>query len=88
MGTSTTAAEQVNNIDRLLKQQSLYDATYDSDYDGYNDNCVATISVKSDNREMELVNLDICVVNMTTKALVNSGSVCTINSKSLANAVV
>ena len=88
MGTSTTAAEQVNNIDRLLQQQSIYDANYDSDYDDYNDNCVATISVKSDTREVEPVNLDICVGNRTTKALVDSGSVCIIINKSLANAVV
>ena len=47
VGTSTTAVEQVNNIDRLLKQQGIYDANYDSDYDDYNGNCVATISVKT-----------------------------------------
>ena len=88
VGTSTKAAEQVNNIDRLLKQQSIYDTNYDSEYDVYNDNCVATISVKSDNREVEPVNLDICVGNTTTKALVDSGSVCTIINKSLANAAV
>ena len=88
VGTSTTAAEQVNNIDRLLKQQSIYDANYDSDYDDYNDNCVATISVKSNTREVKPVNLDICAGNTTTKALVDSGSVCTIINKSLANAVV
>ena len=88
VGTSTTAVEQVNNIDRLLKQQSIYDANYDSDYDDYNDNCVVTISVKSDTREVEPVNLDIFVGNAKTKALVDSGSVCTIINKSLANAVV
>ena len=49
---------------------------------------MATISVKSDTREVEPVNLDICVGNTTTKALVVSGSVCTIINKSLANAVV
>ena len=88
MGTSTTAAEQVNNTDRLLKQQSIYDAKYDSDYDDYNDNSVATISVKSDTREVKPVNLDICVGNTTTKALVDSGSVCTIINRRIANAVV
>ena len=87
MGTSTTAVEQVNNIDRLLKQQSIYDANYDSDYDDYNDNCVATISIKSDSRKVEPVNLDICIGNTTTKALVDSGSVCTIINKSLEYAV-
>ena len=69
VGTSTTVAEQVNNIDRLLKQQSIYDANYDSDYDDYNDNCVATMSVKSDTREVEPVNLDICVGSTTTKSI-------------------
>ena len=49
---------------------------------------MATISIKSDTREVEPVYLDICVGNTTTKALVDSGSVCTIINKSLANAVV
>ena len=84
VGTSTTAVEQVNNIDRLLKQQSIYDANFGADYDDYNDNCVATISVKSDTREVEPVYLDICVGNTTTKVLVDSGSVCLIINKSLA----
>ena len=48
VGTSTTAAEQVNNISKLLQQKSIYDANYDSDYDDYNDNCVAAISIKND----------------------------------------
>ena len=37
VGTSATAAEQVNNMNRLLQQQSIYDANYDSDYDDYDD---------------------------------------------------
>ena len=37
---------------------------------------------------MEAVNLDICVGNTKTKALVDSGSVCTILNKSLADTVV
>ena len=82
VGTSATAAEQVNNIDRLLKQQSIYEANYDSDFDDYNDNCVAKTSVKSDSREVETVNLYICVGNTKTKTLVDSGSVCTIINKS------
>ena len=88
VGTSATIAEQVNNIDRLLQKQGIYDANYDSDYDDYDDNCVATISIKSDTREVEQVNLDICVGNTKIKALVDSGSVCTIINKSLAKTVV
>ena len=88
MGTSATAAELVNNIDRLLQKQGIYDANYDSDYDDYDDNCVATISIKSDTRELEPVNLDICVANTKTKALVDLGSVCTIINKYLAKTVV
>ena len=49
---------------------------------------MATISIKSDTREVEPVNLDICVGNKKTKALVDSGSVCTIINKSLANTVM
>ena len=59
VGTSATAAKQGNNIDRLLQKQGIYDANYDSDYDHYDDNCVATISIKSDTREVEPVKLDI-----------------------------
>ena len=88
VGTSATAAEQVNNISKLLQQKSIYDANYDSDYDDYNDNCVAAISIKNDTREVEPVNLGICVGNTYTKALVDSGSVCTIVNKSLADTVV
>ena len=67
VGTSTTAAEQVNHIDRLLQKQGIYDANYDSDYDDYDDNCVAMISINNDIREVEPVNLDICVGNTKTK---------------------
>ena len=81
VGTSATAAEQVNNIDKLLQKQDIYDANYDSDYDDYDDNCVATISIKCDTREVEPMNLDICVGNTKTNALVDSGSVCTIINK-------
>ena len=88
VGTSTTAADQVNNINRLLQQQNIYDANYDSDYDDYDDNCVAAISIQNNAREVEPVNLDICVGNTKIKALVNSRSVCTIVNKSLADTVV
>ena len=88
VGTSATAADQVNNINRHQQQQSFYDANYDSDYDDYDDNCVAAISIQTDVREVEPVNLEICVGNTKTRALVDSGSVCTIVNKSLADAVV
>ena len=88
VGTSATAADQVNNINKLLQQQSIYDANYDSDYDDFDDNCVAAISIQNNVREVEPVNLEICVGNTKTKALVDSGSVCTIVNKSLADTVV
>ena len=49
---------------------------------------MATISIKSDTREVEPLNLDICVRNTKTKVLMDSGSVCKIINKSLANTVV
>ena len=88
VGTTTSVTEQVNNISKLLQQKSIYDANYDSDYDDYDDNCVAAISYNTDAREVEPVNLDIRVGNTSTKALVDSGSVCTIINKSLADKVV
>ena len=55
VGTTTSVTEQVNNISKLLQQKSIYDANYDSDYDDYDDNCVAAISYKTDTREVEPV---------------------------------
>ena len=88
LGTSATAADQVNNINRLLQQQTIYDTNYDSDYDDYEDNCVAAIPIQNNVIEVEPENLEICVGNTKTKALVDSGSVCTIVNKSLADTVV
>ena len=59
----------------------------DSVYDAYDDNCVATISFNNDTREVEPVNLNICIGSTKTKALVDLGSVCTIIKKSLATTV-
>ena len=84
--TSATVGEQVNHIDRLFQKQSISDANYDLDYDDYNDNCVAKISINNDTREAEPMNLDICIGNTKTKALLDSGSACTIINKNLANA--
>ena len=88
VGTSATAGEQVNRIDTWFQKQSIYDANYDSDYDDYSDNCIATISINNDTCEVEPVNLDICIGNTQTKALVDSGNVCTIINKCLANTML
>ena len=55
VGTSVTVGEQVNHIDRLLRKQGIYGANSDWDFDDYDDNCVAKISIKSDTREVEPV---------------------------------
>ena len=88
IGTSATVAEQVNQIDTMLHRQSTYDANYDSDYDEFEDNCVAVISDGDNIREVEPFNMQIRIKNTETKALVDLGSVCTIINRSLANAVV
>ena len=87
VGTPASVGEQVDHFDRLLKK-SIYDANYDSDYDDFDDICVATISTNDNIREVEPVNVNICIGNTNTKALVNSGSVCTIINRSLTKAVV
>ena len=88
VGTPATVGDQVNRTDRLLQKHSIYDANYDSDYDYFDDNCVATISTNNNTEEVEPMNVDICIGNRSTKALVDSGSVCTIINKSIATAVV
>ena len=88
MGTSASAGEQVNHIDRLLQKYSIFEANYNFDYDDSDDSCAATISTNDNIREVEPMNVNICIGNTGRKALVDSGSVCTIISKSLANAVV
>ena len=67
---------------------SIYDADYDSDYDEFDENCVAIVSNNDNIREAEPVNAKICIGNTETKRLVDSGSVCTIINKWLANSVV
>ena len=84
---SACVEEQVNHFDRLLQKHSFYDANYDSDYDDFYGNCVATISTH-DISEVEPVNVNICIGNNSIKALLDSKSFCTIINKSLANAVV
>ena len=86
--TSASVGEQVNHIDRLLQKHSIYDANYDSDYNDFDDNCVATISTNDNIREVEPLTANICIGNTSTKALVESGRVCTIINKSLALALV
>ena len=88
VGTSATVGEQINHIYRLLQKHSIYDANYDSDYDDSDDNCFATIYISNASREVEPVNLNICIGNTSTKVLVDSESVCTIIKKSLATAVI
>ena len=48
IGKSATVGEQVNQIDAIMQENSIYDANYDSVHDGFDDNCVAVIS-DSDN---------------------------------------
>ena len=76
--TSASVGEQVNHIDRLLHKHSIYDANYDSDYDDFDDNCVPTITTNDNIRGVDPVNINIRIRNTSTKALVDSGSVCTI----------
>ena len=51
-------------------------------------NCVAIISDRNSLREVEPINMQIQLGNIEPKALVDSGSVCTIINNSLANAVI
>ena len=88
IGTSATAGDQVNQIETTFQRHSIYDANYDSEYGEFDDNCVATISNSDNIREVEPVNVNICTKNTETKALVDSGSICIIIKRSLANAVV
>ena len=72
----------------MMQKHGIHDANYDSDYDNFEDNCVAIISDSDSIRELEPVNMHIQYGNTETKALVDSGSICTIINKSLVKAVV
>ena len=85
-GTSAAVGEQVNQIETMMKINSIYDANYDYDYDHFDDNCVAVISDSDNITEVETANMRIRSRNTETEPLVCSGS--TIINKSLANAVV
>ena len=81
IGTSATVGELVNQIEALIQKHRIYDANYDSDYDDFDENCVALISDSDNVREVELVNTHTQFRNTETNALVDSGSVCTILTK-------
>ena len=59
VGTSTTAGQQVNQIETMFQKHSLCDANYDSDYDEFDDTCFAIISDSDNIREVEPVNVNI-----------------------------
>ena len=88
IGTSATVGEQVNQVEAMMQKHSIYDANYDSDYNDFDGNCVAVISDSDNIREVEPLIMHIRFGNTETKALVDSGSVCTVISNSLVNAVV
>ena len=81
VGISATVEEHLNQIDSMVRQRNIYNAKYDSDYDDVDDNCLAVISESNNLREVELVNMKIQFRNTENKALVDSGSVCTIGNK-------
>ena len=87
VGASATAGEQVNQIETIFQNNSIYDAIYDFDYDEFDDNCVAIISDTDNIRRVKPVNLNLCIGKTETKALVDLGRVCNIINKSAANAV-
>ena len=41
IGTSATVGEQMNQSEAMMRKHSIYDANCDSDYDYFDDNCVA-----------------------------------------------
>ena len=88
IGISATAGEQVNQVETMFNRHSIYDANYDSDYDEFDDNCVVLISDSDNIREMEPVNMHICIGNTETKALVDSGSVGTIINNSYQTKII
>ena len=72
----------MNQIDAMIRQDTIYDAKYDSDYNHIDDNCVAVISDSDSLREVEPVNMQIQFEN-TKKTFAELGSVCIIINKSL-----
>ena len=57
IGKYATLEEQVNQIDAMIRQHSIYDANYNSDCDNFNNNCVAVISYSGSLREIEPMNM-------------------------------
>ena len=67
IGTSVTVGEQVNQIETMFQGHSIYDANYDSDYDEFDDNCVAVISDRDNIRKVETVSVNIRIGKTQTK---------------------
>ena len=67
----------MDKIDAMIQKHIIYEAYYDSDYDTFEDNCIAVSSVSDSISEVEPVNMHIQFENIETKTFVDSGSVWT-----------
>ena len=67
IGISATVGEQANQIHAMTQKHSIFDANYESDYDDFDDNCLAVISDSDSIRDVEPVNMHINSVKLEQK---------------------
>ena len=85
---------RVNNVEKDDQTEDInqisadFDPDLESNYSSDEDNCVASVSLADFTTSVEAVNFSLVFGNTATNVLVDSGSVCTIINKSLADSII
>ena len=77
--------DQTDNVNQISKD---FNPDLESNYSSDEDNCVASVSSTDSTTSIEAINLPVVFGNTPTNVLVDSGSVCTIINKTLANSII
>ena len=80
-------SDHEDSVNFITKYKELYEHVYDSNYDIDSDNCVAAIWSETANI-LELLNAILLFGNFLSISTIDSGSVCSIITKSLASNVL
>ena len=80
--------EKVDPTDNVNQISSKFDPDLESNYSSDEDNCVASVSSADSTTPIEAINPPVVFGNTATNVLVDSGSVCTIINKTLANSII
>ena len=85
--TTVEKSDDEESVNYITSYQQLYDQVYDSNYDSDSDDYVASISYDSEN-QLETLNAQINFGSVQAKARIDSRSVVSLFTKTLANRIL